>query len=596
MRVIPMRLIPKRWWTKTLLILSIVFVVAALVGFHYVRDLVLTGGSSKTDRPKEDGIAGVGSTVMVVGTSGGPAQDIGLEILKRGGNAMDAALATAMGQITLIGGSWVSFAGINNIVYYEAATGKVYNMNAAFSTVQAESDYEDVPGIDYLGLLSEDKEGHYNGRTVPVPGFMRGVESAHQRFGQLPIAEVFQPVIDLAETGFEVNGILANQFAFRRRILSHDPETRVHFVKEDGSFYQKGDTFRQPALAETLRQVVAHGADYMYTGAWGQKYVEKVRAIGGRITMEDMTAYQAMWVEPLHTQHNGFDVYTHGLPAYGGVNLLEALNLVEAGGFRNKPHYSKSPESFYWMAQLLRPGNFFFCRNMWGESDTINTENLLARITPEHAERLWAHMQQQGGFAPIAPSRFPKHSDGVVVVDAEGNMAALLHTINTLSFGESGLVIDGVSVPDSLVYQLDVARITPGGERLPDPTCLAVVLKSGKPYAAFSSIGAGLHERAVTVIHNVLDFGMTPGEANNQPAYGESLNFPGWLGTIWGSYQTLTTGELSLEFEEQVADKGLEIVFNRHYCGTVVGVTIDPETGKRHGGTSKQLDGKAVGD
>lgn len=93
-----------------------------------------------------------------------------------------------------------------------------------------------------------------------VAGFMRGVEAAHQRFGKMLWAGVFEPVIDLAEQGFETDAGLAGQFAARKTILAHDPETHAHFIREDGEYYQEGDHFRQPALAETLRQVVAQGA------------------------------------------------------------------------------------------------------------------------------------------------------------------------------------------------------------------------------------------------------------------------------------------------------------------------------------------------
>lgn len=593
-----MKLIPKSKVGKGVATLLVLVLVGGLYGAHYLRDLILTGGLNKSDRPERDGVAAVAPSTMVVGTTGGQAQVIGADILKKGGNAIDAALATAMGQITLAAGSWVSFAGINTIVYYEAKTGKVYNLNTAFSTVKGESDYEGVPGFDMtaLAMRDPDKDGHYNGRTVLVPGFMRGVEAAHQRFGKLPMAEVFQPVIDLAEEGFEVNEGLDGILAYRKKILSKFPETKKHFVKEDGEFYKKGDTFKQPALADTLRNVVKHGADYMYTGPWGQRMVAAVQATGGRITLDDMASYKAEWVEPLKTTHNGYEVYSHGLPAYGGVNLLEALNLIEAANLKNKPHYSESPESFFWLSHILRAWTASRKLGFGSEGNADTSADFsLARIEKSHAKQLWQHIQDNRGYEPMQVSLAPRHSDGVVVIDAEGNMAAMLHTINTVSFGEGGLVIDGVSIPDALTNQLDVARATEPGTRLPDPGAPTIVLKDGKPFAAFSTIGAGLHPRLASVMMNVLDFGMTPGEALNQPALGFTMNFDGVLGKLWGSYQTVTAGKFSPEFEQAVSAMGLDIVYNRSYSGYVVGAMIDPETGERHGGTIEQYGGRPVG-
>jgi gamma-glutamyltranspeptidase/glutathione hydrolase len=581
---------------RIILFVAFLAALAAIVAAVALRSLILTGGLNKSERPEMDGVGGSAPSTMVVGTTGGAAQEIGADILRQGGSAVDAAMATAMAQITLAGGSWVSFAGINTLVYYEAKTGKVYNMNAAFNTVQGESDYKDVPSINVMALVSRDpeKDGHYNGRTVLVPGFMRGVEAAHNRFGKLALADIFEPVIQLAETGFEVNEGLGGIFSYRKKILSKFPETKQHFIKPDGTFYEKGDVFKQPALAKTLREVVANGADYMYTGPWAQKFVAAVRGIGGRITMDDMANYKAEWVEPLQTTHNGYEIYAHGLPGYGGVNLLEAMNLIEAAELTTKLHYSKSPDSFFWLSHITRAANA--SRNFSGGNAVDNKENVLqSRIKKSHATNLWQRIRKQGGYQQATVDIAPKHSDGVVVVDAEGNMAAMLHTINAISYGETGLVIDGISVPDALTNQLDVARETTPGERLPDPGAPAVVLKDGKPFAAFSTIGAGLHPRLVSVMHNVLDFGMTPAEALDQPALGFTLNFPGFKGRLWGSYQTVTSGEFPPEFEGMVSDLGLDIVYNRSYSGYVVGVQIDSVTGERHGGTIMQFGGRPVG-
>lgn len=582
-----------------LLVLFILLMIASAFGFNYLREQILTGGVSTEALPDESTVGVSSEGAMVVGTTGAQAQQIGIDTLKRGGNAMDAAIATAMAQITLASGSWVSFAGITTIVYYDASTGKVYNLNGAFNTVKAETDYEGVPSID-LGALAGGKTnqpGHHNGRTVPVPGFMRGMEAAHKRFGALAWGDVLTPSIDLAENGFEVNEGLARHFAHRENILSKFPETKAVIFKEDGTLYQEGEVYKQPALANTLRNVADQGADYMYTGAWAENFVKAVQGIGGRITMDDMKSYQANWVEPLKSSYGEYEIYAHGLPAYGGVNLLEAMNLIEAAELEKLGSYTESAESLFWLSHITRNANN---RDFSGDKTKVEAY-MRKRVTQDHADKLWQKIKADGGFKQPLTAYAPNHSDGVVTIDEEGNMVAMLHTINSVTFGETGLIVGGVSVPDALTNQLDVAKTTEPGTRLPDPGAPVLVLKNGKPFGVFSTIGAGLHPRLVNVLFSILSLNKTPQEALNMPSLGFTLNLPssgldlGALNSLWGSYQTISTGKIAPEIEEQLEEMGLELVYNPQYAGYVVGITIDPKTGLRHGGTIEKFGGRAVG-
>lgn len=587
----------------TLLVLFILLVIAGGYGANYLRNQILTGGVSTDALPEETTVGVSGEGGMVVGTTGAQAQQIGVDILKRGGNAMDAAIATAMGQITLASGAWVSFAGISTVVYYEAATGKVYNLNAAFNTVKGETDYEGVPGLDLSALSGggENKAGHHNGRTVPVPGFMRGMEAAQKRFGALGWGDVIQPSIDLAEQGFEVNKGLAGQFAYRKDILSKFPETKAVVFKDENTLYQEGDLYKQPALANTLRNVVEHGADYMYTGPWAEKFVAAVQGIGGRITMDDMKNYQANWVEPVKSSYGNYDIYAHGLPAYGGVNLVEAMNLIEAADLASSGPYTESAETLFWLSQIVRNGSF---RGFEGTDAEVEAY-MQRRTTQAHADALWKEIKADGGFKKSLTSYAPNHSDGVVTVDAEGNMVAMLHSINAVTFGETGLIVGGVSVPDALTNQLDVAKVTEPGTRLPDPGAPVLIVKNGQPFGVFSTIGAGLHPRLVNVLFNIMSFDMTPQEALNAPSLGFTLTHPssyfgeGAIGSIvnslWGNYQTISSGQIDPNIIEQLENMGLDIVYNPQYGGYVVGITIDPKTGLRHGGTIEKFGGRAVG-
>jgi len=188
----------------------------------------------------------------------------------------------------------------------------------------------------------------------------------------------------------------------------------------------------------------------------------------------------------------------------------------------------------------------------------------------------------------------PVHSDGVVVIDKWGNISAVLHSINAVSWGTNGINVDGISIPDSAAIQVAVVEATTPGERLPDPTNPGIVMKDGKPFMGFTSIGAGLRERTVSGLVSVMDQGMTPQEAINAPAYGYFNTFaPG------GAVQTMGVGELNPEIIEQVKKMGLTVEENAQMLGYWIAIQIDPETGELHGGSTRSLDmsmgGRAVG-
>ena len=163
---------------------------------------------------------------LVVGLTGKRAVHAGLEILKQGGGAADAATATAMVQIVEAAGSYVSFAGIFSMVYYDASTKQFHYLNAGFNTPIEETDPLSIPKMDPLT-----GGGPPSGRTALVPGFMAGVQAARDRFGKLPMARIVEPAIALADDGFEVDPQLVAWIAFRKGVLGRLPETKRVFTR-----------------------------------------------------------------------------------------------------------------------------------------------------------------------------------------------------------------------------------------------------------------------------------------------------------------------------------------------------------------------------
>ncbi|MGH7268905.1 MAG: gamma-glutamyltransferase, partial [Polyangiaceae bacterium] len=261
---------------------------------------------------------------IVIGLTGRQSVHAGLEALKDGGNAADAALTTAMVQVVEMGGSVVSFAGILSMTYYEADTGKVHFLNACYNTPLEEKDPLSIPAFDLTSL-----KGTPSGRTALVPGFMAGVRAAHTRFGVLPFARLFEPSIVLAEDGFEIDPLLATYIALRKNVLERLPETRRIFTKPDGSLYGQGDMFRQPDLAKTLKSVATKGPQYLAAGDWGRQFVEAVQRDGGVITVEDLEKYRPTWEAPLETTYGDARVFAPGASSTGGADVIESLNLLE---------------------------------------------------------------------------------------------------------------------------------------------------------------------------------------------------------------------------------------------------------------------------
>jgi len=523
---------------------------------------------------------------------------IGLEALQQGGSAADAALATSLAQIALDAGAVTSYAGILTMVYYDAAGKKVYSLNACYNTVLEEREPLTIPG-----------GGKPSGRTALVPGFFAGVQAAHDRFGKLPFASLFDPAIYLAEKGFVVDPVLSAWINMRKDVLSRLPETKRAFAKQDGEFYKAGDLFKQPQLAETLRKVAAQGTDYIYQGEWAKKFVAAVQSEGGKMTLADLKAYRPSWSEPLQTSYHGYQIYSLGYPSVGGINTIEAFNLLEAADLKQYGHFTTAPEALYEFIRICRAG-FFLSHwptqtfKMYLPDFDISPES---RVKKESARLLWRKMHEPAWekmLLVITPrGKGDNHSAGVVAVDGQGNMAAVLHSINAILWGNTGIFVDGISIPDSAAsQQSQIARIKPG-DRLPDPTNPVIVLKNNKPYLASSSIGSGLHQTTMSNLVNMLDFGMD---------LKKSIDTPNFMGPFYGMIidgvrsapqyymEVLAEGEFDENLVKAVVARGQAIKLlpkdqTRGQMGYWVAIQIDPKTGKRIGVAPPLLNGEIAG-
>ncbi len=529
---------------------------------------------------------------LVVGLTGQKAVHAGVETLKQGGSAADAVIATALTQIVEAAGSYVSFAGILSLTYYDASTGKVHSLNAGYNTPLDEKDPLSIPKMDETTT-----KGAASGRTALVPGFMAGIQAAHDRFGKVPFAQLFQPAIDLADKGFTVDPLLAYFIQFRKDVLGRLPETRRLFTKQNGEFIAQGDLFRQPELAATLRHVADAGAAYMSTGEWAQQFVAALHREGGLITARDLAAYRAVWEDPLETSYRDLRVFAPGLSATGGVDTIEALNLLELAGLGQSGNPSRSPESLFWFIQITNNQNLTLYPKLAAKHFPAKTFSAQNRVTKEHARWLWAQMRQGGwpyAVSPAGAKSGSDHSSGVVAVDRWGNVAALTHSCNAVAWGNTGIFVAGVSIPDSASFQQEAIKQAGPGNRIPDPMTPLIVTRAGKPILATSVIGAGLHQRNVQVLANIFDFGIDAQSAVDAPAL---------LAPEWSENRSVTrvgAGSFDPVVLEGVRKLGHEVkVLPRPGCqafaGFWVGIEIDPKTGHLRGAGTGEVPSYAEG-
>ena len=451
----------------------------------------------------------------------GLAARAGLEALKQGGSAIDAALTAANTQIALTAGSPISYFGILSLVYYDKASDTVYTMNAEWNTVRGETLPLGIPGgIDFSSEDALRGRGAPSGRTALVGGYMKGVEAAHARFGKLPFDQLFAPAIYVAEKGMEVTERLKGQLEFRDEDLRRLPATRAVFFKPDGSAYETGDIFKQPALAATLGAVAEHGADYMYGGPWGESLIAAIKRDGGHMTLEDLRGYEVLWDEPLVGKIGGYEVYTNPAPNAGGIALIEAQNLALEAGLHQEPHWTQSGEALRRAVEVSYVAFLDFlpeaARRQLFPGVTFTAE---ARRSKEYAEMMYKAISAGQSPLKFRRAEVPKHSDDVVAIDASGNIAAITHSINTVYWGKTAINIGGISIGDPASFQQAQVRQAGPGNRMRSPTETGILKRDGHAVLGFASMGSGLHQRTFQGLLNYAHFGMSVAEAIDAPDF-----------------------------------------------------------------------------
>jgi Gamma-glutamyltransferase len=353
---------------------------------------------------------------MVV--SGQPvASDTGLAVLKAGGNAMDAAIA--MGFVMSVVHSGMCGLGGGGHILVRMKDGRT-----------AFLDFREQAPIKSSRDMFLDAQGHLSPDTLTgwrapaVPGYVKGLEAAHAKFGSKPWKDLLQPAIKLAQEGYPVSYMRAESFRKSEK-LAHDPESKRIFLN-NGRYFEAGENLVQPELAKTLQRIAAGGSKEFYEGETAHRLASEMAAHGGLITLADLKAVTVAEPKPLHGTYRGYDVFTAAGSSSGGVGLLQILGVLEGTGFEKGG--AGSAASIHYMAEAMR--RYFADRSEYIGDPAMfpvpydkllskaHITALRASIDPDHATP--SDRVRPGKFE----SREGSDTTHYAVVDAAGNAVA----------------------------------------------------------------------------------------------------------------------------------------------------------------------------
>ena len=538
--------------------------------------------------------------------------EAGVAILKRGGNAVDAAVAVAFALAVVepaagnIGGG--------GFMLIRLADGKTTFLD--YREVAPAKATRDMY-ITKDGKL--DKEASVIGyRSIAVPGTVAGLTLALKSYGSMNLAEVMAPAIGLAENGFPISKRLAHEFEQERGGLERFTVSR-HIFLNDGKMFQPGDTLRQPELAATLKRIAKNGATAFYSGEIAHVLVDDVSRLGGLITLDDLAKYQPKVREVLRAKYesNGhaWEVLTSPPPSSGGVAIIEALNMLESVPLKGWDDV----QSVHIVAEVMR--RVFADRAAYladadyssvpvaGLTDPCYAKEIFTTVDPQHASSskvIKAGNPHTCGLAAsnataaqnLASLGEGPHTTHFSVVDGVGNAVASTYTLND-SYGSHATCSAGFllndemddfttqpGVPNALfgLVQSEANAIAPGHRPLSSMTP-TILLRDGQlSFVTGSPGGPTIISATLLSILNWMRLGMEPQAAINAPRFHHQ----------WLPDRVLLETAFPSSLESALNARG-HATHRIGNLGLVNAIAIDPLTGDRLGAADPRDDGAAVG-
>ena len=352
------------------------------------------------------------------------ATGIGLQVLASGGNAVDAAVA--VGFALAVTHPSAGNIGGGGFMLVRLADGRTTFIDFRERAPLAAS--RDMY-LDASGKATGDSQTGY--RASGVPGTVRGLEYASQKYGRKPWAELVQPAAALAAQGFPLSYAQAQGLRSSARGLSRFPESKRIFLK-GGKFYEPGETLVQPELARTLDRIARFGAKDFYEGETARLLARDMQEHGGLITLEDLRQYRAIERAPMRGSYRGYSIVTVPLPSSGGVGILQMLGVLEGTGFEKAG--AGSATAVHFMTEAMR--RYFADRSEHlGDPDFVKVP-LASLLNPDYIRRLRASIDAQRATpsSEIRPAKFSQPESNQTthysVADGEGNIAIVTYTLN----------------------------------------------------------------------------------------------------------------------------------------------------------------------
>jgi len=444
------------------------------------------------------------------------AAQTGVDILQKGGNAIDAAVATAF-ALNAVEPNASGIGGGGFMLIRFAETGEVIVLD--YREVAPAAATKDMFASEEASAQRWSVEG---GKAVGVPGTLMGLKEALDDYGTMTLEEVMTPAIEYMENGFEITETFSQMIENNYEKLANwnDP-FEIAYLK-DGLPLETGDVLIQEDLAKTYREILGIGIEHLYGGELGQKIVDAVQAQGGILELQDLIEYQPRLLEPITGDYRGYDIFSMPPPSSGGTHLIQILNIMENFDIASMNYHG--PTHISVMAEAMKMA--FADRAQYMGDPAFATDMPLEGLTSKEYAKFLAdqiEIKEPKMEVPAGdPAGYEHHSTShISVIDAEGNAVALTQTINYF-FG-SGVIVPGVGI--IMNNEMDDFAKSPDSPNAPEPGKIplssmspTIIEKDGETFMVLGTPGGTRIFTAMTqIISNVIDFSMSMDEAIEAP-------------------------------------------------------------------------------
>src|SRR6476646_7884196 len=553
------------------------FALLALVAVGLRLDAQIDRITGKNFATRSEGLARHG----IVCTSVQAATEVGIDILKRGGSAVDAAIA-ANATLGLMEPVSNGVGGDLFAIVYSAKENKLYGINGSGRSPLGLNYDEMKTELDKLGRKTIPPRGML---PISVPGCVDAWSELHKKFGKLKLSNDLAPAAKYADEGFPVTELIAFYWHFAPEIYKDSPGAflETYTVDGKGRTPAKGEIFKNPALAKTLRLIGEKGRDVFYKGEIADTIDKFMRENGGFLRKADFEKHASAWVDPVSTNYRGYDVFE--LPPNGqGIAALQILNILE--GFDLKAMGRNSPETLHTMIEAKKIA--------WADRAKFYADPAFAKIP-------LAGLLSKGYAAErrrlIDPDRAAKQVEAgnpaldqgdtiyMCTADDEGNMVSLIQS-NYRGMG-SGIVVPGLGFmfqDRGELFSMDPqhANVYAPGKRPFHTIIPGFVMKDGKPWEAFGVMGGGMQPQGhVQVLTNQIDFGLNVQEAGDASRWQhEGDNEPTGEKMEKGGYVEVESG-IPYEIVRELEKRGHEVRFDVGGYGGYQAIKVELHDGQR---------------